>query len=325
MKKLVLMAAAVCGICMINSCEQKETVSKTGTFTVSFEASMEGTTPFQNPYTKGLDVQTSEGEEKITGTWVAGETVLVMSTPSNPTSYAQAKPEDIFKPVGVLTATKSGPVTTLTGQLTGTFKVGQEFALMYQHRPDLVYDYTGQDGTIETIAGKYDYAESMFIISSISGSEIIGNYAPYFHGFQSIVKFVLKDETGSPLKASSLEITTVDCPAHFITKFEPLNVDSEKLIEYMSSISPSTPPTMENPYYDCITTGAVVINPTAPTDVIYAALTGDMNGTGILVGVQDATIKLTATAGGETYTYQKENVTFMYENFYTVEVNMTKQ
>ena len=329
MKKSVLMAAAVCGICMINSCSQKETIfSQTGTFSVSFEASREGASSFVNPYTKGLDVQITDNGETITSSWVAGETVLVMSNPSTPADYANAKPEDIMKPVGVLTATTSGPVTTLVGQLSGTFYAGQSLFLTYQHRPDLVYDYTGQDGTLETIARKYDYAESTYHIYGFNGSTISGTYQPYFHAYQAIVKFILKDESGNPLNASRLEISTVNSPGHFITLFEPLKVDGEKLLEYMSSIptGPSAFPAPEdNPYLACLHTGAVVINPTAPTDVIYAALTGDMNGTGILAGVQDATIKLTATAGGETYTYQKENVTFMYENFYTVEVNMTKQ
>lgn len=317
---------AICGACMINSCAQKENAAtKTGTFTVSFEATRGGTTEFVNPYTKGLDVQTSETGEKISGTWVAGETVLVMTSPITPADYATAKPEDIMKQVGILTATTSGPVTTLTGQLTGTFRVGQNLALMYQHRPDLVYDYTGQDGSIETIASKYDYAQSNYIISSINGSSIVGSYAPYFHGYQAIVKFILKDEAGDPIKASSLEISTTGGASHFVTKFEPLKVDAAKMIEYMQSVPSSPHMPIDNPYLACQSTGAIVINPTAPSDVIYAALTGDVNGTGIMFGVSNATVSLKATVGSDTYIYEKEAVSFNCDNFYIVEVNMKKQ
>lgn len=53
----------------------------------------------------------------------------------------------------------------------------------------------------------------------------------------------------------------------------------------------------------------------SPTNVIYAAIPG----------FTDKTVKLTATVGGDTYTYEKTGVSFTNGQYYEISVKMTKQ
>lgn len=107
--------------------------------------------------------------------------------------------------------------------------------------PRAEIDYTGQIGTLENIAEKYDYAKATphFIFSETSNT-ISAAESVVFSNQQAIVKFTLTDEDNKSLNVSSLRISATD------------------LKETGDG------------------TGDITITPT-PTNVLYAALSGISN------------------------------------------------
>ena len=307
MKTIVqLSCALICSIFVMQGCSEKEVLPQTGTFEFKITATKDASSSFYNPYTKALERSDAENGETIKGTWKIGETISVYYFRT--TSEINASDDKVpIKKVGTLTATGSGTTTTFVGTLTGTFYVGQNLMLAYKQGADeMVYDYTGQDGTLEKISDSYDYADSGLTIREIKDGTIIGE-GSYFHPYQSIVKFVLKDSEGSPLKASSLTITDPDGNGVCMNKFEPMKARLDL-------------PTGHNPYEDCVTVAPLVISPATPTDEIYAALVGHFFGP-----LMDADLKLEATVGSDKYVYVKENTRFLDGCNYVVTVNMTKE
>lgn len=68
------------------------------------------------------------------------------------------------------TADTDNSTTTVTGTLSGTeYSVNESFNLIF---PRTEVDYTGQDGTLATIAEKYDYATGSTTVASVSGSNV---------------------------------------------------------------------------------------------------------------------------------------------------------
>lgn len=112
--------------------------------------------------------------------------------------------------LGTLEATEvsqDGHECKLTGSINGTLQAGDYLQLMTPHGYPV--DYRGQTGTLEDIADKYDYAESMVEVNSIDNGEVIlegqENVAT-FENSQSVVKFTLLDENNQPLNAQKLTI-----------------------------------------------------------------------------------------------------------------------
>ncbi|MBQ3617669.1 MAG: hypothetical protein II939_05855 [Bacteroidales bacterium] len=101
-----------------------------------------------------------------------------------------------------MTATESGKETTLTGELKPAPKVGDKLILKYNET-----DYQGQDGTLATIASKFDYAAASVLVKDISesGEITISETSAIFENQQAIVKFTLKSEENN-VKASKLII-----------------------------------------------------------------------------------------------------------------------
>lgn len=67
------------------------------------------------------------------------------------------------------------------------------YMLLQFPRPDFL-DYTGQVGTIDDIAAKYDYATAIARIDDINGNVITATSPVTFVNQQAIVKFTLKDK-----------------------------------------------------------------------------------------------------------------------------------
>lgn len=137
-------------------------------------------------------------------------------------------------------------------------------------------DYTGQIGTLEDIASRYDYIQASPLIDHVENNNITSTIDDTaFQNLQAIVRFTLKDQSGNPLYVSKLKISA-----------DGLKVNDTEL-------------------------GDITINPTQPTDVIFAALSG-VNGT----------VTLTATVGNDTYVYTKSNITFSNGQYRHITVKM---
>ena len=102
---------------------------------------------------------------------------------------------------GTLKAQSAGSSTTLSGELTGTVEAGDELRLSYKSA-----SYSTQDGTLEGIADNCDFATATVNVTDVSGGSITTDAAS-FQSQQAIVKFTLKNSTGSDvLSASELKV-----------------------------------------------------------------------------------------------------------------------
>ena len=196
---------------------------------------------------------------------------------------------------GHLSPQSASASATLTGSLTGSVAVDD---IIYLRWPSVDADYTGQEGTLETIAQRYDYTTGIAEVTSVNGTTIGAEDSStsggpvLFTNNQAIVKFTLIDkDTATPINATQL---TIDAKVG----------EESRLIQ--SITYPSTQ-----------TLGPITINRTEPTDnVVYAALPFSSQAS--------FTFALTATDGIHNYTYEKAGVTMLNGRYYEVKVKMTR-
>ena len=162
------------------SCE-KENTPVEGTFTLTVDASKEGT---KGTKQLGLDGST------LNATWAAGEQVKVYNGDTL---------------LGTLTPQTTGSAhTKLSGTLEGTIAVDNVLTLKF-----LSPDYGSQDGTLAYIAANCDYAVATVTVSGFSGDatktiETTGH--ANFVNQQAIVKFTLKDTSNADISATQLVV-----------------------------------------------------------------------------------------------------------------------
>ncbi len=165
--------------------------------------------------------------------------------------------------------------TQLQGTITIPTSAGENENLTFQF-PRTEMDYTGQVGTLDDIAQKYDYAKATAKGVYTSGDKIDVTSTVTFHEQQAIVKFTLQ-YSDEKIKTSSLRISATN-----------LKTSGDY-------------------------TGDITINPTTPTNEVFAALSG----------IADAQVTLTAQDNdGKTYIYKKSGVTFDDGTYKRVTVNM---
>lgn len=233
--------------------------------------------------------------------WKAGETVEVEN-------FGDFFTSDPVKLGGKLTAQNTGGVgddVTLSGQLTGNIAVNDRLYLNY---PQTDIYYTGQDGTLETISERYDYASAQVTVTAIdpqTGALTIndnngGDNVATFKNQQSIVRFrLMKNDGTTPVAAKNLTISA----------------------KYGSNERIITGTDAEGNY---VTGPLAIIVPDDPDDPndgsaseIYAA---------IKTNVSVATdISLTANdADSKAWTYSRSNVQFTEGQFYSITVKMSE-
>ena len=162
------------------SCE-KENTPVDGTFTLTVDASKEGT---KGTKQLGLDGST------LNATWAAGEQVKVYNGDTL---------------LGTLTPQTTGSAhTKLSGTLEGTIAVDDVLTLKF-----LSPDYGSQDGTLAYIAANCDYAVATVTVSGFSGDAtktIKTTGHANFVNQQAIVKFSLKDTSNADISATQLVV-----------------------------------------------------------------------------------------------------------------------
>ncbi len=248
-------------------------------------------TPTQHTYT--MTIEATKGGDAATtrALALAGKTLNATWETSNEVKAYNYTQSSAF--TGSLKPQSDGALATLTGSLTGSVAVDD---IIYLRWPSVDADYTGQDGTLETIAQHYDYTTGFAQVTSVDGTTIgAEDSSPsggpvLFTNSQAIVKFTLIDKaTDSPINATQL---TIDAKVK----------GESRLIQSIT-------------YPDAYTLGPITINRTEPTDnVIYAALPFSSQAS--------FTFDLTATDGKYTYTYEKAGVTMLNGRYYEVTVKM---
>ena len=272
----LLMAGAVLAACSgdDNIVEEQPANPTQHTYTMTIEA------------TKGGDAATTRAlaldGKALNATWQTTDKVAV---------YNYTQPATLE---GYLSPQSNGASATLTGSLTGSVAVNDIIYLLW---PSVNANYTGQDGTLETIAQRYDYTKGVAKVTSVDGKTIGAEDSSHggpvlFTNSQAIVKFTLIDKaTDSPINATQL---TIDAKVN----------GESRLVQSLT-------------YPNTYTLGPITINRTTPADnVVYAALP--------FSGQAKYTFALTATDGTHNYTYEKDNVTMLNGRYYDVTVKMTR-
>ena len=179
---------------------------------------------------KGSDAETRalsiDDGGKIIGEWATTDHVYVKKGNTWCTGYIQPQ--------------YAGTSTTLSGTISGV-EIAVKDQLLLQF-PRQTIDYTGQDGTLQTIAESYDYSSATATVTSVDDGQVSAD-AVTFSNQQAIVKFNLRTTSGTAIQASSLKIAAAGLKTS----------DGA--------------------------TGELTITPASPTAEIYAALSGISNAT----------------------------------------------
>lgn len=174
---------------------------------------------------KGSDATTRalsiDGSGKLIASWATTEDVYV-------------KKDDSWLS-GSLKPQTAGESSVLKGEVSGApIEASDVLTLQF---PRTTIDYTGQLGTLDDIAAKYDYATATTNVSCVNGNTFTSSNAD-FTNQQAIVKFTLQNAYGETLAVDKLTV---------------------------SATGLKTSDTA---------TGDIAITPASATDVIYAALSG---------------------------------------------------
>ena len=181
----LLMLGAIFAACTEKEIVEPQQANAPKTYTMTISATKGG----DDATTRALTL--SDDGKTLNATWTAGDEVRVYKN-------------DYTTPLGTLVAQSSGASTTLSGTLTGDINVGEELVLSY-----LVYgNKKKQDGTLETIAKKYDYAEATVTVASNDDGNITTTGVANFENMGVIIRFTLKGSDGTPLNATNLAVKT---------------------------------------------------------------------------------------------------------------------
>ena len=162
-----------------------------------------------NPTTKyTMTVNATKGDDGQTRALsLSGKTLNVKWAATDEVSVFPAS--SWLTPLGTLTAAASdNGSTSLTGDLTSAPSEGDQLNLLF---PRATWDYTGQTGVLlsaaNSIEKKYDYAQANVEVASVDGNKITTTGNANFQSQQAIVKFILQDNGGNAINASSLTIS----------------------------------------------------------------------------------------------------------------------
>ncbi|MCR5464828.1 MAG: hypothetical protein K6F06_09895 [Bacteroidales bacterium] len=322
--------------------------------------------------TRALSEVDYQGTPRIEATFKKGDIVymykatLNQEDPSGPPTVEQ---------VGILTAMEDGVETTLTGDvdpdLAVTFQefaswydestyTAPNFSLLFTYKHPLVFDYTGQKGTLKDIDDNYDYAvaemgyqnedgEDLYLEIDHENMRITLPEKIIFKSMQAIVKFVLYEGEGTdnPIIPDKLTLdTALDIDKLWIGPDDYIYVEN-KIVQYFNPRAYNFD-IQDNNY---IRRGPLVVNPSSNTNEVYVSVPGrdadiyysyrcdDYN-----VYMRDLSTKkfmLTAEVGSDIYYYERlatydawasycyehdmyDNVNFVNNYYYVIEVHMNK-
>ena len=189
--------------------------------------------------------------------------------------------------VGTLSPATTGSATTnLTGTVkSGSVSVGTKLMFI---TPRSAWSYDSQDGTLASIASKFNYATATATVTAIDGSDVKAGNAE-FKNSQSIVRFKLQDSKGNAIKATQLEISAA----------------SGKLVKtrYISSGAFKSTP------------GTLLVEPEAATDELFVALMNES-------GTAD-TYSIDVLAGNNSYT-ATASANLVASHFYGITVKLAE-
>lgn len=221
-----------------------------------------------------------DGDE-LKAMWKRGEQVKVYRKDNN----------NLWQEAGVLTAQSDGLGTVLSGVVSD---VGVGTQLLFCFPESNHEDYSGQDGTIATIATQYDFAMTQASVVSIDDGAVTLDQATLnFQNQASVTCFNLTDGSSLPLSAGTLKIYADGLCEQYD---EPVDDN----VQYCN--------TPEHP---------LVLTPAEPTSVYYVVLRNTNTS-------MSTTYHFTAVVGDDIYTGTKRAL-LEAGNYYSATVKLTKQ
>ena len=190
--------------------------------------------------------------------------------------------------------------TKLTGDVShSSLKTGDELNLIY---PRTDWQYTGQDGTWESISQKYDYATANVNIVYIDASDnnkVYATTASFGKAQQAIIRFTILDSNGDALALPEYpELTITAAGNQLVTK---CSLDGTATEKGALVITKKTQTTTQD-----------------PNNVFYVAIRNN----------NENADQYTLTIKGKDnkmYTYTKKDITFAKGDFKKIKVKMKFQ
>lgn len=194
----------------------------------------------------------------------------------------------------------------LTGELTGNIESNEVLYLIYPYQDisdaasfaSAKFTFEGQDGTLATIASKYDYRLGKAKVVSVDGSTISavdaikGSGPIKFEAKQAIVKFILIDENGDPINATGIDVGATNSSTHENDLVTGINLMTQSVERGELTI------------YDMPGT----------TNEIWIALNG----------VNNSDFFIIAYSSEGSYEFSKNGVTFENGKFYEIRIKMNQ-
>ena len=185
---------------MLTACSSDDNVSEQApkTYYMTVDAT-KGVNETASPaYRRALSLSGST----LSASWATTEHVYVQITALDTKEYwfnGSLQPQSAgvtTRLSGALSVPDKWTYPTIEEAMTnGVFELPIYMLLQFP-RPDFL-DYTGQVGTIDDIAAKYDYATAIARIDDINGNVITATSPVTFVNQQAIVKFTLSDGTNA--------------------------------------------------------------------------------------------------------------------------------
>jgi hypothetical protein len=133
---------------------------------------------------EGTRALAAAGENTLTSTWSTSDKINVTLSSSN-TSYGTISP----KTEGA-TAQLAGTLTSVDYNLTTNASLDLYYPTSTNNNYNAVFNYTGQDGTLATLASKYDFSKATVTVTSVDKTnKTIITSAANFQNQQAIAAF----------------------------------------------------------------------------------------------------------------------------------------
>ncbi len=160
-----------------------------------------------------------QDEQPVNETWIltvqatkdVDTKALAQSGNTLTPSWALGEKVDVYfngAVIGTLEVTVASDPATLSGEVNvDGLKAGDNLFLLFPGRTDQKWDYLEQDGTVATIANKFDFASAALEVSSLENGEVITTGSTVFTPEQSVYRFAFKDG-GSTIAVESVVLTS---------------------------------------------------------------------------------------------------------------------
>ena len=299
MKKIyfIIMMAAAMVACTNVEMEQPVDANASQVYTMTVKATKDGAAA-----TKGLTLDDSGENIMLNATWTDGEKVLVYQGENK---------------IGELTATASETdATTLSGTLSAPDPTQ---TLTFYYHTNSNPSYSGQDGTLTTIASSFDFCAPATVAAgkfTVNGGTVsVPEGVSFGANQQAIVKFTLLDRSNvtTLLSPSTLSVAVdlTESAKSGLTSLQLAALSSYFPRTFIFTPAPST----------YTANGEGIIFLAVPDEASkYLPIVNSL--LELSLTKDDFIFALTATVGSDTFTYTKEGFPFVNGQYYEITVKM---